>query len=697
MPSETMMTRTPLRSAAKVVLGVHLVTPPKNCLDELPELEAFFFGDRRRLLGRAPIQSGVGEINCQLTGTRTVTVILGVAGMHPQTVFANGNLPSVSAESRDLKLLEIPSGWWNLFLKGETLSIYGRVERIFGENELPVGEGTVEIFKVDPYQWIHARTDAEISQFRDQLLAHPMCRGFRSPGGFIPTEILAGLEGNALRDNLIQYRKEFLPIFRAALPEWWYRVEPFGEMEIFPNGTFRGIAGWQFRAEEGNHLYFRVRQHIHGRERYISKAPIQTGTWWNYSGEEVLLRTSHPEAICREDVSYTQGSQIVFRGIGLDVFSRDENEPGMIAEGEFSGLYRGSDGSLAPYGGTLHLLLDVDLEALRESGVEFYRISYQRGRDPEGPGNWTPITTPVFRHHRVVREIDGKEIKATPAISLVPEYTEIPDALAGEEGILRFPEPEYDFVITAPEDRAWAIWDTTSIPANGESQEDAAGPYTLRIELFDSSGQEVTETIPIFRAVTPFPVNGNSIAECKRPEFCVYVDNRAMVSRIHPTAPYGEIVAASGCGFQSARVGSGLANGIQAFHPGGFHGGWRFLLERGTAGERAACIQGNRAAGDASTVFPIPEEAFFPKAANHVKIQERIPAPAAIQPRINTFLATLEAFGNTRNGYGILPEIHRKSVMAFSVMEFDPVSSGNNPGINQSVIPIRAAAPITKI
>ncbi|MFQ5749625.1 MAG: hypothetical protein ACE5H3_09235, partial [Planctomycetota bacterium] len=109
-----MMTRTPLRSAAKVVLGVHLATPPKNCLEELPELEAFFFGDRRRLLGRAPIQSGVGEINCPMAGTRTVTVILGVTGMHPQTVLANGNLPSVSAESRDLKMLEIPTGWWNL-------------------------------------------------------------------------------------------------------------------------------------------------------------------------------------------------------------------------------------------------------------------------------------------------------------------------------------------------------------------------------------------------------------------------------------------------------------------------------------------------------------------------------------------------------------------------------------------------------
>ncbi|MFQ5749078.1 MAG: hypothetical protein ACE5H3_06430, partial [Planctomycetota bacterium] len=570
--------------------------------------------------------------------------------------------------------------------------ICGKVERIFGESGLPVGEGAVEIFKVDPYQWIHARTDAEISQFRDQLLTHPMCREFRSTGGFFPAETLAGLEGNALRNRLLQYSRDFFPLFRAALPEWWYRIEPFGEMEILPNGTFRGIAGWQFRAEEGNHLYFRVRQYLNGRERFIHKPPIQTGTRWNYNGGEILLRTSHPEAICREDVSYNQGSQIVFRGIGLDVFSQDENDPGLIAEGEFAGLYRGPDGSLAPYGGILHLLLDVDLENLRESGVEFYRISCKRGRDPEASGNWTPITTPIFRHHRVVREIDGKEIKATPAISLVPEYTEIPDALAGEEGILRFPEPEYDFVITVPEDRAWAIWDTTRIPANGETQEDAAGPYTLRIELFDASGQEVTDTVSIFRAVTPFPVNGNSIAECKRPAFCVYVDNRPMVSRIHPTVPTGETVAAPGCGFQTARVGTGLVTGIQAFHPGGFSGRWRFLLEKGPAGEKAACIQGNQPAGDASTVFPLPEEALFPKTGNDHPIQGQIFAPPPVQPRIDTCLATLEAFGVTRNGYGILPEIHRKSMMAFGMMKSAPAFRGNDPEISQAGSPVRAGA-----
>lgn len=770
MPAETMMTRAPGTAATRTTIGLKMANPPEERLAELPELEAYFFDEQQRLLGSAPVRTGTVQIETFFTGLRLVRAIIAPRGMHPRAVLANSTLPSASAECSKAATLELAPGWWNVFRSGQILRYWGHVEKNFGEGCLPACDGTVEVFAVDPFSWLETRSDAEIACVRDEILKmwapwafqgqtpwlncypwawsnpygagpgatayagwtgypgytgywgytgygnppeppgpYPTSDGWSAPAsGEMPCDptLLAGTTGSALRAFFQANKYRFLPWFCRVVPDWWYRMEEIGQTPIRADGTFSDIVGWLKEGSPRPNLYFRVCQTLHGINRHVYRPPAAAGTWWGYGGGEVILRVTDPEAACREYTLVAQGTEIVFRGIGFDTFAPPEGGAGLVQEGEYAGYYRHPNGQFAPYGGTLHFCFDVDLQSLHKAGIRYYRLSYRKGCCAEGTGSWTPLTTPTVRRYCVEKETEGRRTFHYPGTSLATAPSELPPPLADQEGIFHFPEPGLDYAVFRPEERAYGIWDTRWLANECNNPADACGIYTLRMEVFDASGRDVTSNVPFWLVCRNYP--GGEYTKKNAPNgpyLYVWVDNRPVVAEVNPCVRAGEASTRANCGILCAEPGTQFALGIRAYHPAGYACNWRCTVRRSN-GAVANCYTGNMSVGNEGEWYTIPGGGFSGPTANELL--------AGIPTGTNTpygwcggnemrgcaYTIALEATCFTRDGYRCLSEYNSNACTSFALVEKGYVPYGNvtaapveaapatNPRINRPAMPM---------
>ncbi|HEX9793112.1 MAG TPA: hypothetical protein VGC54_03935 [Planctomycetota bacterium] len=660
----------------------------------LPELEIYLFDDRSRPIGSSVIQSGAAKIETSIDASRAVRAIVGPRGMHSFAVLANTALPSTSASTADLKTIEMEPGWWNTFLHGQVLRYHGCVDRIFGEGRYPICDGTVEVFEIDPFQWIQTRSDLEIARVRDTILnatqpwrfdrtttnvpfgsgtngnrnGNPFWNttgysnatgngsfqgSWNAPSNPTPTVVwtAARFQGETLRNWFWNHRQELLPYFGSCLPEGWFHADKLGEAKVQADGTFHGYVGWWVAGSERPDLYFRVRQTVQGNDTTVYAPSIGTSTWWNYGGQEIVLPVFHPNSACREPGSEAVGNQVFWRGIGTDTFCTAEGDAGLIPDGQFAGRYRTADRRHAAYGGTLHFTLDLDPAGLAQAGVAFYRMSWCRGRNHDAGARWTPITTPIHRHYRVTGQTENGVQPAYSAVSLVPGPSGCPDALASEQGIFKIPDPNLEYVLLTPEDRAYGIWDTTMLFSGAAMPEEIWGIHTVRLELFDAYGKDVTAEVPIFNYFGSFASRTNGrIRQCT-PFMYVHVDNRPATAEIDPG--YGSGNGTNGNGVQITTPGTTPGVGIRAWHPAGFVGDWRFTITRGRNQETIYQCGGEGCAGNESNWMRFPNG--NGNAPTTAEMFAGIPeTDDPCYARSCNFGFQLEAFSLIRDGYGYL-------------------------------------------
>lgn len=273
-----------------------------------------------------------------------------------------------------------------------------------------------------------------------------------------------------------------------------------------------------------------------------------------------------------------------------------------------------------------------------------------------------------------MREKDAMQRITYPAVSLVPTPDELPDSLAAEEGVLKLPEADLDYVMIRPEDRAYAVWDTTAIGGEGIDPAELAGIYTLRLEFFDQAGKEVTDSLPIYRYEgSPYlDAFAEEIVEIDQPLFFLHIDNRRAVAEIHESIEAGGTSTTEGCGFLVAKPEAKVTAGIKAYHPGGFLDGWRYTLERGARALPLIQYSGESNAGDHTTWFRAPNGSGAGQTV--AELMNGIPSPAVLSDiashgRRCTYKIRLEATALTRDGYGILGAYHAMDQANFALIE----------------------------
>ena len=717
-------------------LEVALPAPPGERSDELPPLELFVFDNRKRFLGKAPFEGGRTRLEANFGHARLLRAVVAPRGLPPEAVARSSVLPALTLESPGQSLVEFPSGWWEGLLFGQLVPYHGRVEKVIGESTLPIRDGVVEVYEIDPWIWIVKLPDLELLRFRDDLLRLldpsrlpdlvvgpkpgpgpdpgpelpltfeslrnvPMAATPVLPGGpkafakatppaqpaagvsnllgFQPY-VLQSLQGNPLR-NWLQLNKQALqPLLGLLLPDWWYHKTKLGEVAIKPDGTFSGYAGWWLPGGDRPDLYFRVRQVIEGVDKTIYSPKIAGHTWWNYAGEEVVLRVTDPQAVAVDDSLVAQDDQVVFLGVGFDTTTDLAAEPGLVQTGTDAGLLRHASGKLAPYGRVLHFVLDVDLYGLKAAGVSFYRLSWRRGVHAAigNASDWNPLTTPISRHYREVKTVGGNLVLSYPLVSMVPAPAGLPAALVGKEGIFQFADPVRDYVVIDRADRAFGIWDTDQLPAQGQTAADVADTYTLRLELFNAGGTDVTASTPVLR-IHRQETDGSyttTALDAGKPFLYVHVDNRPMVAEIRDEILAGTTSTGTGCGFLVAGSGADVQVGIRAYHPGGvgnpgdpdrFIDSWSYRVRRGAAA--TLCVSANVAdknVGTAATWQTVPY-------APDVPVQTVNQLLTGVTPfgdqRRCTFSVRLEAYTLTRDGYGRLDSLDRADNAAFALIE----------------------------
>lgn len=730
MTSQTQFPKGKLPGARPVMrkLELALPAPPSERRAALPELELFVFDGRRRLVGRAPVEGGRARLEGDLGPTRLLKAVVAPRGLSPEAVAANAGLPQLVLEAPGQAVIEMPHDWWEDLVPGFLVKYHGRVEKVIGESTLPIRDGTVEVHEVDPKLILAKLPPLELLRLRDDLLrilearlpglavppqppgpdpvtgvlpealrhlemaGTPVVFGAPQPVTPMPAALptlnlgdlqpvlLKALPVEALRSYLQLHQQALLPLLPLLFKDWWYTKSKIGEVPIQPDGTFHGCAGFWFPGQDRPDLWFRVRQVIEGVEKVIFSPKVAGNTWWNYAGETVVLRVTDPQAVAVDESLVAQDDQVVFLGLGFDTTTDMAGEPGLVQCGPELGLYRHPGGKLAPYGHVLHVALDVDLYGLKAAGVSYYRLSWRRGAHAAvgDPNDWVPLTTPISRHYREVKNVGGQIVVSYPVVSMVPAPASLPAPLSGKVGVLAFADPVRDYVVIDSTDRAFGIWNTEALHGGDVLPGDVSDTYTLRLELFDVHGADVTATTPILRIRRRETDGSYSTTHLAagQPFAYVHVDNRPMVAEICDTITAGTTSTGTGCGFLVAPSGADVEVGLRAYHPGGvghatdpdrFLDSWRYEVKRGAGA--TSCIDvtvTDRNVGSPSAWQDVPY-------APDIPVQTVSGLLAGTTPfggqRRCTFTLQLTAAALTRNGYGRLAHLDREDHAAFALIE----------------------------
>ncbi len=291
---------------------------------------------------------------------------------------------------------------------------------------------------------------------------------------------------------------------------WCYSWEKIGTAELEPDGSFSKIIWLSICNKDTPDLWFVVRQEINGVEKVIyQRHPIPCHTYWNHpSGEQVHLVVTDPEAIaCFETPSTDKpGLYVMPLGIGGDGWydiQQAHIKPGDLIDPN-RGLYHGTD----PYGTDLDIQMQFH-DGLRGIGVMYYRWSYRK----EGTSDWVQIDKPIV--HRYLTIIGGKPFIKSKSLG--------PDSVGSEGNLFEIPDPVLDWVIINKRDRRFAAWDTSRFPD---------GKYELRLEMFDSGGNKITN--PVTKGFKYFLPLSGTVGDVWTVDDNLYVEtDGSIILRIH--------------------------------------------------------------------------------------------------------------------------------------------------------------------
>lgn len=435
-------------------------------------------------------------------------------------------------------------------------------------------------------------------------------------------------------------------------------------------------------------LYFKVRQCISGSLTYVyAPTPVPCHTFWNHpSGKEVHLVVTDARARCHfENPSVDKsGIYVMPIGIGNDGWWKIHQghfkpftlspystttlaaapTPEVQQLGGLSanrGLYHPApDSTFDPYGKTLDLIMQFH-DGLRDpSGpnVMYYRWSYKK----EGTSDWINIDTPIV--HRYLDQTDPLHPKIK-TYKLGPNPN--PNPASSEDNLFEVPPPDLDWYVEHDRhDRPFAKWDTTTL-SDGNPAE-AAGKYTLKLEMFDANGNKVTPADAGFKFFIvqgdlendEWPVDDSPHVQTDGSIlFNVHVDNNDTVAEIESVGFVG--TTPQECQFlEYTDLSQAIEVKYQAYHPNGFLSHYNLTINRGMSGTQESpndWINVTDPAGPPATT-PVAE------GLTGVTVEDLLDTYSRC-----AFAVRLHTYPRTRDGYDRIREYEASDVAAFALVE----------------------------
>lgn len=353
----------------------------------------------------------------------------------------------------------------------------------------------------------------------------------------------------------------------------WYSLEKLGTAEIQPDGSFSKSIMLSICRRDIPDLWFVARQELNNIDRVIyARYPVPCHTYWNHpSGVPVYLVTADPNAVVcsRPDPVDKEGIYVMPLGIGDDGWYEVHQahiKPPTVPD-SIRGLYNDTD----PYGTRLDIQMQFH-DGLRGIGVEYYRWSYRK----ETSDGWTSIETPIT--HRYLGIVAGKPVLEVENLG--------PKPVGSKSSLFLVPDSSKDWVVINRDDRTFGIWNTSGLPD---------GKYELRLEMFDTYGNNVTPDIAGFKYFMPTAFVG-IVDDALNVEsdgsviFHLHLDNSLTVADIQSVALGGE--AAAECQFleYNDKLHDQVDVTYVAYHPNGFLDHYDLAIVRGISGTTADSI-----------------------------------------------------------------------------------------------------------
>jgi len=297
---------------------------------------------------------------------------------------------------------------------------------------------------------------------------------------------LRSLDGANLKQYLVLNKGILFWLWCELIPDWAFCWQELTEVLILSDGSFSAeICFWC--PEDFPDLYFEVVQNIGGTEREIYDPQIACSTYYNYNGSaSVDITVTDPDAVHCPPIDPGPDHLYVWpRYVGWEDLWY------------VKGLTDGSGPDFAllpgktPFGGTLEVKTQMhpDLPTAGPNGIGYFRWSYKFPLDLD----FTHITDSfTIRKEKTtyigpstVIIVDTPVTFVKQTVGPTNDLFAIPEHLPSDTVWIDLPYANFDSTLGAVPDPNAAVDCRLGLLAG------ASGLCTLRLEMFDNSGNHV--------------------------------------------------------------------------------------------------------------------------------------------------------------------------------------------------------------
>jgi hypothetical protein len=428
------------------------------------------------------------------------------------------------------------------------------------------------------------------------------------------TTAMAAGDSNRLQDLVISSKVAPWLIF----PGCFYSKALVCETTTDCDGEFQCCFRWypwhfrrgRLRFDLRPDILVRVTQVIGGVETVIYLDPY-TSTRWNASSAYIDLTLNDEAVVCGSGCRpHPTGSDVFFTLIGLDEVYKINQ-----VSGQFSNLAFGGAFDHWAYGGWL-LACALFGQGL-SNGSFYYRLSYRKGVDPFKPINYPISDTRVDK----ISLTSDVHTLGPQTVNGTPNLYEIRDML--------------NYYWYNPDKIGW--WNT-------EADEPDSGLYTLRLEVFNSSGVLLTSaTVNYLNGAVPPP--GPLPPMLDHCDLNVLVDNR------YPTINLGVVGASGECGVVPCSNRGSLAVLVNVNQVHSRLWSWGLSYVKGL-GAASGSLGGNT---DYQGISPLPV---------NLALSGGAVAPLLSSNETCAYALTLGAWPLVRNGFGAIHYVEQTKAIA---------------------------------
>lgn len=279
---------------------------------------------------------------------------------------------------------------------------------------------------------------------------------------------------------------ELLVPYLCLWPWWWrFRCDEVAVVDTDANGRFGVLVPYDCAGDHPD-LYFWVEYDCGEGFETVYRPPIPCWTYWDYPcGTEVTIRVSHPCVRACNDEPDLDGKQVWVVSVGRTVAIGEIHTSGPL-EGMVQEPFLSGQDDFA-FGGKLEPRVWFGRSALIADGITHYLWSVRPLGAP--PSAWSPLDRQVIRHY-------------TTAGGTGPVDVMGPEPGGANAGRFRIrpvapPPGGIEWLVADEREDLASAHFVTTVPAAPDPmpdcgvEDDDAGKYELKLELFDAAGSLV--------------------------------------------------------------------------------------------------------------------------------------------------------------------------------------------------------------